>query len=140
MKKKATPETKVCNRCKIEKDKRKCYKNRNIERVSGLQHWTHPWCYECRATVKEVWGTNWIGGKKNEARKEKDSTSISSIYRRTTNKTNNTKRSNQPVSKHTSQRGKTVVGHRKRTSRVHNNSKSGSIVKTLRKTKDYEGE
>lgn len=116
-----------------------------MERVSGTKQWIHPWCFECRNTVKEKWGTNWIGGKdgnKNVTtiRKKKIKTKLSSVSRRNTTKTMRRKRITRTIPKRNSKRRDNIMVDNRRKIGVSCNSKSGPIIKTLRKNKDYVGE
>lgn len=123
--------SKICNRCKVEQNTLKNFKNQLIERVSGLQQWVHPWCNGCRAKVKEMWGTNWVGGK-NGCKEKKTSTSILRISKRKSNKTSNSKRVNKTVS------GRKNIRHRvvRKPSRSKDMGRSGTIIKTLKNIKD----
>ena len=149
MKKKIrTPETKICNRCKVKKPIFKNFTTKTIERVSGVKKWTHPWCHECRNMVKELWGTNWIGGKNNDntniriirakGRKKKDTTAILRVPQRDRTKKVRGKRINKAVSERNNKRRR--INSNRQKIRVPSTRKSRSIVKTLRKNKDYVGE
>ena len=131
-------ETKVCNRCGIEKNV-KLFQQKTIERINGIQHWIHPWCRVCLNKVKKDWGINWIGGK-NGGNKKAYRSRVSSISYRKISKTGVGKLVTKQVSARKNRRRGVVLQQQSGRKSSINNSKSGNIVKTLRKHKDYVGE
>jgi len=147
MKKKTeTNKIKVCSRCKKERPLND-FKYENREAISGKFLWIHPWCNDCRLEVKIKWGTNWIGGtkdgfgRKNKNEREnqcknktKNTTTVSSASRRRTNKKMHIQRVERTVS------GSDVIKHNfseRQTNSMSNKRRSGHVVETLKKTKDY---
>jgi len=135
--------TKVCNRCKKLKDIYKSFKSKAIERISGIQQWIHPWCNACRLEVKIKWGINWIGGTKSARQKQnkkENTNTVSSISQRRSNKKVHIQRIERTVSEpDDGQHKPTKNTLRRRADLVRNTSRSGHVIETLKKTKDYKG-
>lgn len=124
---------KICNRCKVNKERSKNFKKEIRERLSGVYTWWHPWCYECRNKVKELWS---VFGKPTGECREKITFRVPSTIKRTSNKTSNIKRSGRTIPNSKVTRHKISGGQQKRRSR---STRSGGvgIVATLKKKRDY---
>ena len=142
------PKTKVCSRCKKERPLTD-FKNEIREAVSGKFLWIYPWCNDCSLEVKTKWGVNWIGGtkdgygRKNRSTREKQNNkkenkhNISGDSRRRSNKKVHIQRVETSVSESGIEQHKDSTTLRRRSNNVRDKCRSGRVIKTLKKTKDY---
>jgi len=132
---------KMCSRCKKERFLND-FKHENREAISGKFLWIYPWCNDCSLEVKTKWGINWIGGTKSARQKQnkkENTTTVSSISQRRSNKKVHIQRIERTVSESTNEQHRSSESIQRRTSSVSNKRRPGRVIKTLKKTKDYKG-
>ena len=127
---------KICSRCK-KKRPIDDFKHEKREMLFGPFLWIYPWCNDCSLEVKRKWGINWIGGTKNDKQKRKNTNTISSTSRRKANKKLHIQRVETAVSESVVRGHNSSKAAQRRSISVHNKCRSGRVIETLKKTKDY---
>ena len=83
------------------------------------------------------WEKHKNGNRKNQETKTQTKSNISSTSRRIRPKNTNTKRTSKSISKHRIQRHRHITKPDNGKNRSQNNRKSGTLVDTLKNTRDY---